>query len=206
MRGFGDGYVVGVDEVGRGAMAGPVVAVALGFHPSVGEGELVGVNDSKKLSKKRRDEVSLRIGEMEREGLCIYKYGESTVEEIDRMNILQASLQAMSRAMKAFLGEADVRGFLVDGNKKPHVRRGYEVICVKGGDGKSLSIAGASIMAKVYRDGLMERLSAECGGYGWDRNAGYGTKEHIREMGERGLTRHHRLSFCWEKAFEKQEV
>lgn len=179
-----DALVAGVDEVGRGPWAGPVVAAAVilarGAVPD-------GLDDSKALSKARREALFDEIT-----GAATIGCGMASVAEIDALNILQASLLAMTRAVEA-LGSAPHMA-LVDGNRAP--RLACPVKTVVKGDAKSLSIAAASIIAKVTRDRLMAELAIEHPAYGWERNAGYGTAEHREGLQLVGICRHHRKSFA----------
>ncbi|HKJ72827.1 MAG TPA: ribonuclease HII [Alphaproteobacteria bacterium] len=179
-----DALVAGVDEVGRGPWAGPVVAAAVilarGAVPD-------GLDDSKALSKARREALFDEIT-----GAATIGCGMASVAEIDTLNILQASLLAMTRAVEA-LGSAPHMA-LVDGNRAP--RLACPVKTVVKGDAKSLSIAAASIIAKVTRDRLMAELAIEHPAYGWERNAGYGTAEHREGLQLVGICRHHRKSFA----------
>lgn len=175
--------VAGVDEVGRGPWAGPVVAAAVILKP---EFIPAGLNDSKKLTKVRREALLTLL-----ENNALIGIGMASVEEIDRHNILAASMLAMKRAVGA-LPEAPAHA-LVDGNRAPDLA--CPVTTVIKGDARCLSIAAASIVAKVTRDRIMERLAGEHPGYGWERNAGYGTAEHRSGLDQLGITPHHRLSF-----------
>ena len=176
--------IAGVDEVGRGPLAGPVMAAAVVLDiANVPE----GLNDSKKLSEKKRRalvellEMSAQIG-----------VGEASVEEIDEHNILRASHIAMLRAVEALDPQPDY--LLIDGNMIP---RGVGLPCsaVVKGDSKSQSIAAASIVAKTLRDDLMADLALQYPGYGWEKNAGYPTKMHQDALKDLGVTPHHRVSF-----------
>ena len=178
------GWVAGVDEAGRGPWAGPVVAAAVVLAPGrIPE----GIADSKTLSRQRR--VCLYQAIMATASVGI---GEASVEEIDRLNILAATMAAMRRAVLALPAPPDA--VLVDGNRTPDLP--YPAQAVVKGDARSLSIAAASIIAKVTRDGAMARLATRHPGYGWERNAGYGTAEHRAALAKLGLTRHHRRSFA----------
>ena len=179
----GVGCVAGTDEVGRGPLAGPVVAAAVVLDPMAIPD---GLNDSKKLSAKRRDALYDQIV-----GTARFAIAEASVAEIDALNILQASHLAMCRAVRA-LGKVD--HVLVDGNKVPADLALPATALVKG-DGRSQSIAAASILAKVTRDRHMDALAQQHPGYGWDKNAGYPTKGHISALIELGVTPHHRRSF-----------
>lgn len=176
--------VCGVDEVGRGPWAGPVVAAAVLFDA----GRIPhGVRDSKAISAARR--VAL-FGEMEKS--VRFGIGMASVAEIDRLNILQATFLAMRRAVAAL---PEVPAFaLIDGNKVPGGLPCDARALVKG-DGRSVSIAAASIIAKVTRDRIMADLARQFPGYGWETNAGYGTKAHQYGLARLGITPHHRCSF-----------
>jgi ribonuclease HII len=183
------GRVAGVDEVGRGPLAGPVVAAAVVFPQGV-PAELVGlVNDSKKLTAERRRAAALAL---HASGAAEIGLAAASVAEIERLNILQASLLAMRRAVMRLPSPPDLA--LIDGNRPPDLP--CAVQCVVGGDGLSLSIAAASIIAKVARDRLMARLALRFPHYGWERNAGYGTPAHCRAMAASGLSPHHRRGFA----------
>jgi ribonuclease HII len=179
--------VAGVDEVGRGPLAGPVVAAAAILPDGLPESLLAMIDDSKKLSAARRIAV---LAGLRAHGAEI-ALAAASVGEIARLNILQASLLAMRRAI-ARLPRAPGH-VLVDGNKLP----GCSIPCttIIGGDGISFSIAAASIAAKVLRDGLMGRLDARHPGYGWASNAGYAAASHRAAILALGPTRHHRMGF-----------
>lgn len=176
--------VAGVDEVGRGPLAGPVVAAAVIFRPEV---RVPGVTDSKKLTEAMRDEL---VVEIRRRALCI-GIGAASPREVDRLNILRASHLAMERALAHL--RARPEHILVDGLPVPAL--GENHTAVVGGDSKSFTIACASIVAKTTRDRIMKRLAARYPEYGWETNVGYGTPEHVSALGERGPTPHHRRSF-----------
>ncbi len=176
--------VAGVDEVGRGPLAGPVIAAAVMLDP---EQIPDGLNDSKKLSEKKREALNMALAE------CAHvSIAEATVAEIDEINILHASLLAMERAVAGLPKTPD--HVLIDGNKIPKNLTIPATAVVKG-DSKSLSIAAASIVAKIKRDHLMQDLNRIYPGYGWDTNAGYPTKRHISALSELGVTPVHRRSF-----------
>ncbi|MZR29201.1 ribonuclease HII [Sneathiella litorea] len=178
------GRIAGVDEVGRGPFAGPVVAAAVILDP---ENIPVGLQDSKKVSKVRREKLYDDIYHVATVGI-----GEASVQEIDRLNILQASLLAMRRAVAALPNRPDVA--LVDGNKDPKL--GLPTRLIVKGDSRSLSIAAASIVAKVTRDRKMCALAEKFPHYGWEKNAGYGTAEHRKGLIGFGVTPQHRRSFA----------
>ena len=176
--------VAGVDEVGRGPWAGPVVAAAVILDPANLPG---GIDDSKRLSARRREALFAALCETARFGV-----GAASVAEIDRLNVLAATLLAMRRAIA---GLGVVPGHvLVDGNRMPALP--CPATTVVGGDRRSLSIAAASIVAKVTRDRLMARLARRYPGFGWERNAGYGTPQHRASLAAIGVTPHHRRSFA----------
>jgi ribonuclease HII len=183
------GVVCGVDEAGRGPLAGPVVAAAVILdRRRLPRALRYGLDDSKRLSREARQEFAALL---ERSGAAI-GVGAASVIEIDRRNILQATLAAMGRAVAA-LGVLPQTA-LVDGTVPPPLA--CAVRTVVGGDGLSLSIAAASVIAKVTRDRLMQRLAQRYDGYGWMTNVGYGTAEHQRAIEALGLTPHHRRSFA----------
>lgn len=188
-----EGLVVGVDEAGRGPLAGPVVAAAVIFdRPRMPRALRRKLDDSKVLQPAVRDELYARLYDIQEQGVARIGVGSASVAEIDSINILQASLLAMARAVDA-LGELPAIA-LVDGNQPPRLR--CPVHTVVGGDGRSLSIAAASVVAKVTRDRQMAELAGEHPGFGWERNAGYGTPEHHAALERFGPTPHHRRSFA----------
>ena len=179
-----NGIVAGVDEAGRGPWAGPVVAAAVILDR---DGAPPGLDDSKKLSARQREAIYAQLIEIAEIGL-----GEASVTEIDRINILQASLLAMRRA----IGHLPVKPShcLIDGRHAPHLN--IPCTCIVRGDGRSFSIAAASIVAKVTRDRIMADLAIEYPHYGWDKNAGYGVPEHKAALDLVGVSPHHRRSFA----------
>ena len=190
-RALADGFclIAGVDEAGRGPWAGPVVAGAVVLSRIDVPGALLaGLDDSKKLTAKRR--LSLFHGLSDWEGAAI-GIGIASREEIDDINILQATFLAMRRAVANLPNQPDF--VLVDGNQMPGLS--VPTKTVKKGDGISLSIAAASIVAKVSRDEIMQDLALAHPGYGWERNAGYGTAEHRAALDHMGVSPHHRRSF-----------
>lgn len=180
----GAAYVVGVDEVGRGPLAGPVVACAVRLEP---QNIPDGLNDSKKLTAAARTRLAALLWQVADVSL-----GVASVQEIDRINILHASMLAMERAVAGLAGKAD--HVLVDGNRIPPGLRGRATALVKG-DARSVSISAASIVAKVWRDQAMVDLAQQHPGYGWEQNAGYPTKQHREALRNLGVTPHHRRSF-----------
>ncbi|WP_083481046.1 ribonuclease HII [Jannaschia donghaensis] len=183
-RDRGARFVVGLDEVGRGPWAGPVVACAArltGDAPA-------GLNDSKKLTAARREAlVPLLLA------CCDVGFGEASVEEIDTLNIRQATHLAMRRAVAALSHPPD--HLLIDGNDCPAWVDCSHELLIKG-DGRSLSIAAASVLAKTRRDQGMVSLAQQHPGYGWETNAGYGTRSHQDGLLKHGVTQHHRRSFA----------
>ena len=176
--------IAGVDEVGRGCIAGPVTAAAVILNPQKIPS---GLNDSKKLNLKNREKIFQSI-----QDTCAFCVAHSSVEEIDQINILQASLLSMKRAIFGLRIKPDF--VLIDGNKNPEgLESNFETI-IKG-DSKSLSIAAASIVAKITRDRIMSRLDKEFPGYNWSQNAGYPTKMHKSAILDIGITPYHRRSF-----------
>lgn len=183
----GDKNVVcGIDEVGRGPLAGPVVAACVVIPKDVRNEEFVQhIKDSKKLSLKKREELFEKII-----ARCQYAISEITPEEIDEINILQATLKAMKESHDQISG---ITHALIDGNKAPALSSKTRTV-VKG-DQKSKSIAAASIIAKVYRDRIMLKLAKQYPYYGWETNVGYPTKEHRDAILQYGITPAHRKSF-----------
>ena len=182
------GRIAGVDEVGRGPWAGPVVACAVVIDRNTFPAELAAqLDDSKKLTASKRNALYPELISTSAFGI-----GQADVVEIDAMNILQASMLAMRRAVSCLEFVPDAA--LVDGNRDPELPCPTRTV-VKG-DSKSLTISAASIIAKVYRDRLMTELAEDFPGYGWERNAGYGVKEHRAGLDRLGVTPHHRKSFA----------
>ena len=175
--------IAGIDEVGRGPLAGPVIAAAVILdRKNIPE----GINDSKKIPKAKRILLAEKIKEN-----SIYAYGAASEIEIDEINILQASLLAMKRASDRL--SVVPKTTLIDGNFKPDIKN--NTISIIKGDSKSVSIAAASILAKVYRDEIMLKYSKQFPEYGFQTNSGYGTKEHLSALKNYGITPIHRKSF-----------
>ena len=180
--------VCGVDEVGCAPLAGPVVAAAVILPAKALPRKLAAlINDSKIVPAPKREAVAAALP-----SYCVISFGEASVQEIDTLNIYHARMLAMRRAIA---GLSVVPGLaLIDGNARPK-----DVTCairtVVDGDAKCLSIAAASIVAKVFRDAYMRQLAEEYPGYGWETNVGYGTRDHRSAMARLGLTPHHRRSF-----------
>ncbi|HEY1933694.1 MAG TPA: ribonuclease HII [Acetobacteraceae bacterium] len=183
------GRVAGVDEVGRGPLAGPVVAAAVVFPAGVPRKLAALLDDSKKLTAEQRLAAFLAL---RASGKAEIGVGAASVSEIDRLNILRAALLAMARAVSHLPAPPDLA--LVDGNQPPALS--CPVRCVIGGDARCLSIAAASIVAKVLRDRAMTRLAVRFPGYGWETNAGYATEFHREALRRLGATRHHRPTFA----------
>jgi len=182
--GRGLSRVAGIDEVGRGPLAGPVVAAAVVLHPGI---PIPGARDSKALSPARRERLAIEIVDR---SLAV-GVGAASVREIDRLNILVCTRLAMARALAQLPLVPD--HVVVDG--LPVSGLGWEHEAIVGGDGRVHSISCASILAKVVRDRLMVRLARRYRGYGWETNMGYGTAEHRSALERLGPTPHHRLSF-----------
>lgn len=178
------GIVAGIDEAGRGPLAGPVVAAAVILNPA---NTPAGLNDSKKLSAEKRSRLFTAIS-----ACAEFAVGVAEVDEIDELNILQATFLAMRRAVAALSRPPD--HCLVDGNLDPGL--GISTRCVVKGDQLSLSIAAASIVAKVTRDKIMMELAKEYPEYGWERNAGYGVPAHLKALHMVGASPYHRKSFA----------
>lgn len=189
-----DGPVCGIDEAGRAPLAGPVMAACVFAPPEIrGQAFWHDVNDSKQLSKPKREHLAECI-----RGVCAFGVASASVEEIDEINIFQASLLAMRRAYEVMIRDF---GFgpgmslaLIDGKFTPREMACAAQAVIKG-DGKSRSIAAASILAKTARDEIMAALAREHPGYGWERNAGYPVPEHVEALARLGVTPHHRRSF-----------
>ena len=178
-----DLITAGVDEVGRGCLAGPVVSAAVILKKGI---DLKLLKDSKKISFKKREEISEHIKKN-----SYYAIGIASVEEILNLNILQASLLSMSRAIEKLKIKPSLT--LIDGNFAPAGLKNYKTII--NGDEKIKVISAASIIAKVYRDRFMIKLSEKYSNYAWERNFGYGTKAHLEGLKNFGVTSHHRKGF-----------
>ena len=174
----------GVDEVGRGSLIGPVYAAAVILNKSINRKLL---KDSKSLTKSNREILSKYIKEN-----SIWAVGKASVKEIEKINILQASLLAMKRAIRKLKKKPTV--VFVDGNKLPKIKN-YKLRAVIKGDQKMPSISAASIIAKVTRDKMITKLAKKFKGYKWDQNYGYGTKHHLKAIKDLGITSHHRKKF-----------
>jgi ribonuclease HII len=176
--------IAGVDEVGRGSLIGPVYAAAVILNKSIDKNIL---KDSKTLTKNKRENLSKYIKKN-----SIWAVGKASVKEIEKINILQASLLAMKRAIKKLKKKPVL--ILIDGNKLPKIKN-YKLRSIIKGDQKIPSISAASIIAKVARDKIITKLGKKFKGYHWDQNSGYGTKQHIKAIKTLGITIHHRKTF-----------
>ena len=176
--------IAGVDEVGRGSLIGPVYAAAVILNKSINKRLL---KDSKSLTKSRREILSKYIKEN-----SIWSIGKASVKEIEKINILQASLLAMKRAIKKLKKKPTL--VLIDGNKLPEIKN-YKLKSIIKGDLKIPSISAASIIAKVTRDKMITNLGKKFKGYSWDQNYGYGTKQHLKAIKNLGITSEHRKTF-----------
>jgi ribonuclease HII len=179
-----EGIILGIDEVGRGCVAGPVVVAGVILNDNI---DISQINDSKKLSATKREKIFNSLKDN-----CHYLIESSSVEEIEEINILQASLLAMRRVINNIEHKFD--HVFVDGNISPD-KSMNNISTIVGGDNKSLSIAAASIFAKVARDRLMYKLNEDYPEYLWKQNKGYCTKQHIDAIRKFGITPHHRKSF-----------
>lgn len=191
-----EGRVAGIDEAGRGPLAGPVVAAIAVIDRSVAKRRLLKlIDDSKKLALEDREAA---YDAMVASGIVQFAVAEASVEEIDTINILQATFLAMRRALQALADQPETvlpDIVLIDGNQVPP-RLGCRAETIVGGDAHSYSIAAASIFAKVTRDRHMARLAEIFPGYGWETNRGYGSAQHLQALKQLGPTPHHRMSFA----------
>ena len=176
--------IAGVDEVGRGSLIGPVYAAAVILHKSINKKLL---KDSKSLTKSKRETLSTYIKKN-----SVWSIGKASVKEIERINILNASLLAMKRAIKKLKKKPTL--VLIDGNKLPEIKN-YNLKSIIKGDQKIPSISAASIIAKVTRDKMITNLGKKFNGYYWDQNYGYGTKQHLKAIKNLGVTEQHRKTF-----------
>ena len=174
----------GVDEVGRGSLMGPVYAAAVILNSSI---DIKLLKDSKSIAKDKRKLLSNYIKKN-----STWAVGKASVKEIDKINILQASLLAMKRAVKKL--KIKPSHILIDGNKVPDLKN-YNLKAVIKGDQKIPSISAASIIAKFSRDKFISTLAKKNNGYGWDQNFGYGTKQHLKAIKKLGINKHHRKTF-----------
>ena len=176
--------IAGVDEVGRGSLIGPVFAAAVIFKKNVDKKKF---KDSKQLSKDRRNSLEKYIKQN-----CLWAIGSASLKEIEKLNILNASLLAMKRSIKKLKFKPTI--ILIDGNKLPDMTD-YKLKSVIKGDQKIPEISAASIIAKVARDRLVTKMSKKFIKYAWHKNAGYGTKQHLTAIKKFGVTKHHRKTF-----------
>lgn len=182
--------VCGIDEAGRGPLAGPVMAACVYIPPeNLGHAVWREVNDSKKLTAAKRDYLFELIQQR-----CVFSIAQASAAEIDHLNIHHATLLAMKRAYDGIAHDQDTMLALIDGKFAPQI--GCRTQTVVKGDATSMAIAAASILAKVARDRIMDSLHAEYPHYGWGNNAGYGTPEHMAGIAAHGITPHHRKSFA----------
>ena len=186
------GPVIGLDEVGRGPLAGPVVSCGVIYNSYEISDTKTPITDSKKLTIKQREDLFKFFQKLKKENILEYYLGIATVEEIDQLNILEATKLSMKRVINKF-NNPNV-SIIIDGNFTLNYNKISEKSIV-GGDKISLSIATASIIAKVHRDRLMGFLDNKHKKFGWKQNAGYGTKKHIRAILENGPTSIHRKTF-----------
>ena len=176
--------IAGVDEVGRGSLIGPVYAAAVVFKERINKKI---IKDSKKLSKKRRELLEKYIKKN-----SYWSIGSASLKEIEKLNILNASLLAMKRAIKKL--KKKPKKVLIDGNKIPKIKN-YNLEFIVKGDEKIAEISAASIIAKVSRDRLIKKIAIKNVGYFWEKNAGYGTKNHLSAIKKLGITKYHRKKF-----------
>jgi len=187
--------IAGVDEVGRGSLIGPVYAAAVILNKSVNSKIL---KDSKTLTKEKREILFNYIKKN-----SIWATGKASVKEIDKINILQASLLAMKRAIKKLKKKPS--RVLIDGNKIPDLKN-YNLRAIVKGDQKIPSISAASIIAKVTRDKFIKTLAKKNKGYYWDQNFGYGTKQHLKAIKKLGVNKHHRKTFSPISKLKKHNI
>ena len=176
--------IAGVDEVGRGSLVGPVFAATVIFKKNVDKKK---IKDSKKLSKNKRNLLEKYIKKN-----SIWTIGSASLKEIEKLNILNASLLAMERSIKKLKSKPSL--IMIDGNKLP-IMNGYKLKSIVKGDQKVPEISAASIIAKVSRDRLISKMSKKFIKYGWNKNSGYGTKQHLKAIKKFGVTKHHRKTF-----------
>ena len=176
--------IAGVDEVGRGSLIGPVYAAAVILNKNIKKSK---IKDSKKLNKNQREILAKYIKKN-----SIWSIGSASLKEIEKINILNASLLAMKRAIKKLKIKPNL--ILVDGNKSPKIKN-HQIRTIIKGDQKIKEISAASIIAKVSRDKLIRKLSEKYKKYNWDLNSGYGTKTHLNALKRYGITKFHRKNF-----------
>ena len=176
--------IAGVDEVGRGSLVGPVFAATVIFKKKVDKKK---INDSKKLSRNQRNLLEKYIKKN-----SIWTIGSASLKEIEKLNILNASLLAMTRSIKKLKSKPSL--IIIDGNKLP-IMNGYKLKSIINGDQKVPEVSAASIIAKVSRDRLISKMSKNFIKYDWNKNSGYGTKQHLKAIKKFGVTKHHRRTF-----------
>ena len=187
------GTVIGIDEVGRGPLAGPVVSCAcIFFDYSIEQSQLFLIDDSKKLTIKKRFEAFHKVYQLKKDNKIQFTLGFANVVEIDKFNIFEATKISMKRAVQKL--HYDNANLIIDGKIDLQLPQ-YKSNGIIKGDQKSYSIATASIIAKMHRDRYMRYLSLQYPHYDWQKNVGYGTKKHIEEIHKNGITDHHRKSF-----------
>ena len=187
--------IAGVDEVGRGSLIGPVFAAAVILNKNI---NIKIIKDSKSLKKEKREILSKYIKKNSN-----WAIAKASKNEIDKINILQASLLAMKRAIKKLKKKPSQ--VLIDGNKIPSLNN-YKLKAVVKGDSKIPAISAASIIAKVARDNFIVSLSKKNNGYYWDKNFGYGTKQHLKAIKKLGITKHHRKTFSPVSKISKHNI
>ena len=199
-----NGPVIGLDEVGRGPLAGPVVSCGCMFFDYDKLSHPIQITDSKNLSAKKRRELVLYFYKLQKEKLLKFNLSLATVKEIDELNILGATKLSMKRVIDKF--KEKNFSIIIDGNFSLEYKNLNEKSII-GGDKKSISIAAASIIAKVYRDRLMSFLHVKFPMYGWKKNSGYGTKQHIEAINKYGVEIFHRKSFkIFKSNFYKNKI
>ncbi len=194
-----DGPVIGLDEVGRGPLAGPVVSCGCYFSNYDDLESEIPITDSKRHTAKQREKLFIFFKKLQKEKKLQYYLGYASVEEIDKINILEATKLSMKRVINKFKFENP--NLIIDGNFSLNYQNEKLII---GGDNKSISIAAASIIAKIHRDRLMSFLDNKFKVYEWKTNVGYGTKKHIEAIYKYGITNFHRKSFEPIKSFIKK--
>ena len=196
-----EGPVIGLDEVGRGPLAGPVVSCGCLFYSYEKLPDDIKITDSKKHTPKQRQKLFLLFKKLQKDKIMEFHLGFASVQEIDKFNILEATKLSMKRALDKFQNFNS--SIIVDGNFSLNYKNINEKSLV-GGDKLSLSIAAASIIAKVHRDRLMSIYDSKFVIYGWKKNSGYGTKQHINAIYKNGITLHHRKTFEPIKSLSKK--
>ncbi len=196
-----EGLVIGLDEVGRGPLAGPVVSCGCLFHSYENLPDHIKITDSKKYTSKQRNKLFSLFQQLKKNRTIEFHLGFATVKEIDKLNILEATKLSMKRVLDKFINYN--ASIIIDGNFSLKYNNINEKSVI-GGDKLSLSIAAASIIAKVHRDRLMSIYDSKFNKYGWKKNSGYGTKQHINAIYENGITVHHRKTFEPIKSLSKK--